>query len=48
MEIWKGFLGAAVAILCFGSYAIPVKLVPTGDGIGKIKIKNKIIFFFFF
>lgn len=28
-----GFIGAAVAVLCFGTYAVPVKLSPVADGI---------------
>jgi glucose uptake protein GlcU len=28
-----GFIGAIIAVLGFGTYAVPVKLVPTGDGI---------------
>jgi len=31
--LWEGFLGALVAVVCFGSYAVPVKMFPTGDGI---------------
>jgi len=28
-----GYIGALVAVLCFGTYGVPVKVVPTGDGI---------------
>jgi len=27
-----GYVGVLVAVLCFGSYAVPVKIFPTGDG----------------
>ena len=33
MSALYGYLGAAVAVLCFGTYAVPVGLVPVGDGI---------------
>lgn len=32
MNALVGFLGALVAVLCFGTYAVPVKSFPTGDG----------------
>lgn len=28
-----GYLGTLLAVVCFGSYAVPIKLFPTGDGI---------------
>jgi len=33
MSAVRGYIGAAIAVGCFGSYAVPVKLFPTGDGI---------------
>jgi len=28
-----GYVGVLIAVACFGSYAVPVKMFPTGDGI---------------
>jgi glucose uptake protein GlcU len=32
-NIVLGYIGALVAVLCFGTFAVPIKIVPTGDGI---------------
>jgi len=32
MAAWIGYIGVLIATLCFGSYAVPVKMFPTGDG----------------
>jgi hypothetical protein len=28
-----GFLGCAVAVVCFGSFVVPAAIAPAGDGI---------------
>lgn len=31
--MWEGYVGALVAVLSFGTYAVPVGLSPVGDGV---------------
>ena len=30
---WLGYICAFIAVLCFGTYAVPVGLSPQGDGV---------------